>query len=83
MANTPFDEEASMRTTARRAAGTVALAGGAVLLRPGTRANKWMRRRIERKLQKKVAEQGRISPLKRSGSLERSPDAGEGHDERG
>jgi len=43
----------------------------------------WMRRRIERKLQKKVAEQGRISPLKRSGSLERSPDAGEGHDERG
>jgi uncharacterized protein (DUF2267 family)/osmotically-inducible protein OsmY len=47
MANTPHDEEASMRTTARRAAGTVALAGGAVLLRPGTRANKWMRRRIE------------------------------------
>ncbi len=27
----------------------------------------WMRRRIERKLQKRVAEQGRISPLKRSG----------------
>ena len=42
----------------------------------------WMRRRIERKLQKKVAEQGRISPLKRSASLELSPDAGEGHDER-
>ena len=42
----------------------------------------WMRRRIERKLQKRVAEQGRISPLKRSSSLERPPDAGEGHDER-
>jgi hypothetical protein len=43
----------------------------------------WMRLRIERKLQKKAAEQGRISPLKRSVSLERSPDAGQGHDERG
>ena len=43
----------------------------------------WMRRRIERKLQKKVAGQGRISPLKRSASLERSPDAGESDDERG
>ena len=43
----------------------------------------WMRLRIEHKLQKKAAEQGRISPLKWSVSLERSPDAGQGHDERG
>lgn len=43
----------------------------------------WMRRRIERKLQKRVAEQGRISPLKRSASVAGSPGAGEGHDERG
>lgn len=42
----------------------------------------WMRRRIERKLQKKVAEQGRISPLKRSAPLERSSDEREGDDER-
>ena len=42
----------------------------------------WMRRRIERKLQKRVAEQGRISPLKRPASLERSPDARESDDER-
>ena len=42
----------------------------------------WMRRRIERKLQQRVAQQGRNSPLKRSLSLERPPDAGEGHDER-
>lgn len=41
----------------------------------------WMRRRIERKLQKKVAEQGRISPLKRSAPLERSSDEREGDDE--
>ncbi len=42
----------------------------------------WMRRRIERKLQKKVAEQGRVSPLKRPASLERSPHARESDDER-
>lgn len=42
----------------------------------------WMRRRLERKLQKRVAEQGRISPLKRSAALERPRDAGEGDDER-
>ena len=43
----------------------------------------WMRRRIERKLQKKVAEQGRTSPLKRPASLERSPHARESDDECG
>jgi hypothetical protein len=42
----------------------------------------WMRRRLERKLQKRVAEQGRISPLKRSSALDRPRDAGEGDDER-
>lgn len=42
----------------------------------------WMRRRIERKVQKKVAEQGRVSPLKRSAALERSSDEREGDDER-
>jgi len=36
-----------MRITARRAASAVALVGGAVLLRPGARANKWVRRRID------------------------------------
>ena len=42
----------------------------------------WMRRRIERKVQKKVAEQGRVSPLKRPAALERSSDEREGDDER-
>jgi len=42
----------------------------------------WMRRRIEHKLQKRVAAQGRISPLKRPAPMERSPDANKGHDER-